>query len=103
MRRFFILAGLAPLAMAAFHGSAIAQQSAPCSPAEVLKDRLTSTYQEHPIWRGMASETQMVTVFAHRDGGSFSIVVTHANGLACLVSAGTGWEAFTLPEEGEVH
>ena len=83
-------------------GSAIAQSGPNCAPRELVVDRLASKYGETRQSMGLGANNAVVEVFASDDSGSWTIIVTTANGLTCLVASGQAFEelAEALPTEG---
>lgn len=52
---------------------------------------LATKYQEVPIARGIAVPGRLIEVLAS-ETGSWTILMTHPNGIACTVAIGQGWE-----------
>ena len=67
-----------------------------CAPRKVVVDRLAEKYGETRQSIGLGANNQMVEVFASMDTGSWTITVTQASGLTCLVASGQAFE--TLAE-----
>ena len=61
-----------------------------CAPRAAIVDKLTTKYAEQPAASGLQSSTVM-EVFASPDTGSFTVLITHSNGVSCIVAAGTDW------------
>lgn len=64
--------------------------------ADVLAD-LHSAYHERIVWIGERGPAGQMVITARADGSTWTAVIVQA-GIACLVSAGTGWVA---PAPGE--
>lgn len=81
---------------------ALAQSGANCAPREMVVDRLASKYGETRQSMGLGANNAVVEVFASDNSGSWTITVTSANGLTCLVASGQAFEelAEVLPAEG---
>ena len=76
---------------------AAAAQTAPnCAPRETVVARLASTYGETRQSIGLGSNNSVVEVFASVESGTWTITVTTAAGLTCLVASGQSFE--TLAE-----
>ncbi|WP_298679471.1 hypothetical protein [uncultured Lentibacter sp.] len=82
---------LAPLA--AFSERATAQTAANCAPREAVLARLAERYGETRQSVGLGANNAMVEVFASADSGTWTILVTTAQGLSCLVASGQAYEA----------
>ncbi len=83
-------------------GPALAQSGANCAPREMVVDRLATKYGETRQSMGLGANNAVVEVFASDSSGSWTITVTSANGLTCLVASGQAFEelAEVLPAEG---
>lgn len=92
--------GFAILALAA--QSTSAQGARNCAPREVVVERLAEKYGESRQSVGLGANNAMVEVFAAGDTGTWTITVTMANGLTCLVASGQSYEAVVdaLPAKG---
>lgn len=76
--------------------AAAAQPAANCAPRETVVARLASTYGETRQSIGLGSNNSVVEVFASVESGTWTITVTTAAGLTCLVASGQSFE--TLAE-----
>lgn len=83
-------------------GTTIAQAGQNCAPREMVVDRLASKYGETRQSMGLGANNAVVEVFASDSSGSWTITVTSANGVTCLVASGQAFEelAEVLPAEG---
>ncbi len=92
--------GFGILALAATSG--FAQNARNCGPRDVVVERLANKYSEARQSVGLGANNSMVEVFAADDTGTWTITVTMANGLTCLVASGQNFEtlAEALPAKG---
>ena len=92
--------GFGILALAATTG--FAQNARNCAPREVVVERLADKYGEARQSIGLGANNSMVEVFAANKTGTWTITVTMANGLTCLVASGQNFEtlAEALPAKG---
>ena len=76
------------------------QTNTNCAQRQIVLERLQSGFGETRRSMGLAANNGIVEVHASEDG-SWSITVTHPNGLTCLVAAGQSFEALNeeLPVE----
>ena len=83
-------------------GPVLAQSGQNCAPRDMVVDRLASKYGETRQSMGLGANNAVVEVFASDSSGSWTITVTSANGLTCLVASGQAFEelAEVLPAEG---
>jgi len=74
-----------------------------CAPREIVLDRLSATYGETRQSIGLGTNNQMIEVFASDATGTWTITMTQASGMTCLVASGQAFEtlADTLPPAGQ--
>ena len=77
-----------------------AQSSAPCMVRGDLVDRLSQKYSETMIGGGLQNAQQLLEVWRSEETGSFTVIVTNAEGLSCIVATGQHWQAAVLTPEG---
>ena len=74
------------------HESAHAQGA--CGPRDKLVEALSDQYKESPVGIGLVQSGQVLEVFAS-SSGSWSMVMTAADGKTCIIAAGDNWEMIT--------
>ncbi|APG48758.1 hypothetical protein [Phaeobacter porticola] len=77
--------------------------AAGCSPRDHLVDRLQSSYAEHLRAGGLQTSqptSTLIEFWASETTGTFTVLVSHPNGLSCVVASGTGF--FQLMEQPRV-
>jgi hypothetical protein len=74
----------------------LAQQAPNCAPRDTVVERLASSYGETRRSIGLGANNSVVEVFASLESGTWTITVTTAQGLTCLVASGQAFE--TLAE-----
>lgn len=62
-----------------------------CGERGEVAGKLKEKYKEAPVSMGLSNSGSVVEVFASKTG-TFTIVMTHPNGIACLMAAGENWE-----------
>jgi len=72
-----------------------------CGPYRAIAATLTDQWREDVVGRGLTGEGQMIVIFADPEGDTWSALVVNADGSACMVAAGTAWEALPFPASGE--
>lgn len=79
-----------------------AAQGANCAPHALVVERLAAHYGETRHSMGLGANNSVVEVFASVETGSWTITVTNANGVTCLVASGQAFEelAEALPPDG---
>lgn len=73
-------------------GVAAAQQLTSCAPRDVVLERLAQKYGEDRQYVGLAGPNRIVETFASEETGTWTIIVTGASGVSCLVASGSGFE-----------
>ncbi|MCT4554726.1 MAG: hypothetical protein N4A53_08580 [Pelagimonas sp.] len=78
-------------------------QTQNCAPRDMVVERLASKYGETRQSMGLGSNNAMMEVFASVETGSWTITVTTAQGVTCLVASGQAFEelAEALPPKGD--
>lgn len=95
----------AALAWLALAGIAEAQNR-PCFQRDQLEIALTEKYQEYQLGRGLRSVTEILEVWVSEETGTFTVIITRIDGVACVVDSGQSWTTNPSPEakpEGEAH
>ena len=80
-----------------------AQGMSNCAPREQVVERLATKYGETRQSMGLGANNAVVEVFASLESGSWTITVTMANGVTCLVASDQAFEelAEALPPKGD--
>ncbi|WP_305968920.1 MULTISPECIES: hypothetical protein [unclassified Mameliella] len=80
-----------------------AQNPRHCAPRDQVIDRLSTKYGETRQSMGLGANNAVMEVFASLESGSWTITVTMANGITCLVASGQSFEelAEALPPKGD--
>jgi len=76
-------------------------ETASCGPRAQVLAALAGQFGESRRAVGLASENAVVELFASQTTGSWTITLTFASGLTCLLAAGEAFEALaTVPGTG---
>ena len=67
-------------------------QQGTCGPRALIVERLATGYGESRQSIGLAPNNTVVETFASAETGSWTITVTNAAGMTCLVAAGQAYE-----------
>lgn len=70
----------------------------PCGLRDDIITMLASKYREVPRAMAIANKQLLLEVFTSKSG-SWTILLTHPNGAACIVSAGDSWEEIPDPKK----
>ncbi|MEP3346573.1 MAG: hypothetical protein ABJN34_16090 [Litoreibacter sp.] len=97
MTKYLIGLSLGFVALIGATNIAAAQARNMCADRTAVMAKLTKQYGETRRSMGLASNNGIVELHASNDTGSWTITVTHPNGMTCLVAAGTSFE--TVEEE----
>jgi hypothetical protein len=80
---------------------ALRAQEAACAERAVIVERLGRDYGESRQSLGVVAGRQVLEVFASEQTGSWTILLTGADGIACLVAVGEGFRRFDPLPPGE--
>ena len=72
-----------------------------CGPHADVAQRLAAGYGEHRQAISLAADNTVMEVYASLETGTWTIVVTRTDGVACLVAAGRGYEPTPVTPLGE--
>lgn len=92
-REFFLMA----FGIGAMISAGQQAQADNCADHAVVVERLAERYGESRQSIGLAGDNSVVEVFASMDTGSWTITVTEAGGLTCLVAAGQAYQYVNEP------
>jgi hypothetical protein len=67
-----------------------------CMLTEELAPFLREQFEEMPMARGVSDDGVLVTMFAAKAAGTWTIALTDPSGFSCIVAAGAGFEL--MPE-----
>lgn len=98
-----IIAPLAAAGLVAALATEAQAQQRNCAPRERVVKRLAEGYGETRRSMGLGANNAVIEVFASDESGSWTITVTMANGLTCLIASGQAYEALAeaLPAKGK--
>lgn len=83
--------------------SVSAQNTRNCAPRDAVVTRLADSYGESRQSMGLGANNAVVEVFASEETGTWTITVTMANGITCLVASGQAFEelAEVVPQRAD--
>lgn len=67
-----------------------------CGQHKSIHKRLQDGYQESPVATGLATNGSVVTLYTS-DKGTFTVLLTRPNGMACLMAVGESFEFIKKP------
>lgn len=70
-----------------------------CAERDTLGGFLEQTYHEHRDALGVTPSGHLVELFVS-DRGSWTLVLSMANGISCIISSGQGWQGGLAREAG---
>lgn len=73
--------------------------AANCAQRDVVIERLSTKYQETQTAGGLQSSKSIMEVWASEESGTFTVILTHPNGLSCIVASGTHWYVDTTEKK----
>lgn len=62
-----------------------------CAPRELIVERLQSKFKERLSGGGLQNENQILEVWSSDATGSFTVIVSRADGISCIVASGQNW------------
>lgn len=77
------------VALSALAAPALAAQT--CGARDLIVDRLKMKYHESHRASGLGTDTKMVEIWASPESGSWTILITQADGQSCIAAAGQNW------------
>lgn len=72
-------------------GPALAHRLGPCLDRDEFLARLAERYGEQPIGFGLTPDGRVLEVVVSHQSGSWTIIVTSPDGVACGLAAGEAW------------
>ena len=97
------LIGVLTFAVSAMMPLALFPQSSNCAPRTSIVKKLTEMYSETLTGGGLQNANTMLEVWSSKTTGSFTVLLSHANGISCIVSSGQDWNsiAAAMVPEGQ--
>ncbi|WP_370399953.1 hypothetical protein [Sulfitobacter sp. JB4-11] len=65
--------------------------AAGCAPRDDIVARLGEQYAETLTARGLQDETTLMEIFTSSTSGSYTVLLSRADGISCVVSTGDHW------------
>ena len=69
----------------------VANATPTCAPRDIIINKLETGYNEALVGGGLSGSRQLLEVWSSPDSGSFTILLTQANGTSCILAAGQNW------------
>lgn len=69
----------------------LAQAGLPCAVRSALVDDLGEKYHEELAGGGLQNERNLIEIFAARETGTFTILLSRPDGVSCILAFGTNW------------
>lgn len=91
-----VVASVVAALMFAVPVAALAQSNPPCAKRAELLKHLERKFKETPVAIGVTSNGVLLEVLAAAHGETWTVILSHPNGVSCLVAAGEDWES--LPQ-----
>ena len=77
-----------------------AQTANPCIDRTKIVRSLTEKYNESQTALGLQNSGQMLEIWTSADTGTFTVLITRADGISCIVSSGEFWRtAFPVADK----
>ena len=88
----FLARAIVAAGLAAATPMADAQTRTPCAERDAVVQRLKDKYGETLQSMGLHQSNAVMEVYASESTGTWTILVTRPDGMACLIAAGQMWE-----------
>lgn len=72
--------------------SGVAHGQTVCDKRDKIAERLETRYQEFQRAIGLTNNGRLVELWATEDRATWTLVLTHPNGISCLIAAGVNWQ-----------
>lgn len=96
-----IMGAVLTLASLTFPAGAQSNGQLICGQRDAIIGALSSRYGETARSIGMGPGNRMVEVYASDETGTWTITVTSADGMTCLMASGASYETLVQPAPGE--
>ena len=73
-------------------GTALPVMAASCAPRDIVVERLAQKYGESLTGGGLQSQAQVIEVWSAPETGTWTVLLTQANGTTCVMASGTNWQ-----------
>lgn len=80
---------MAMTVLTGFASTAVAQTA--CGERDKIVGQLQAKYKETHRASGLESDTKMVEIWTSEASGTWTILITQANGQTCVAAAGKNW------------
>ena len=84
-----ILKSLCVISIVSVPSVGLAQQA--CATRDVVVERLSTGYGESFQGGGLQSDTKIFEVWYSEEAGTWTILMTKADGTSCVMASGTNW------------
>jgi hypothetical protein len=85
-----------PLALMLILLAGPVQAQSNCAPRERVIGRLAERYSETPRMIGITAQNNALEVYASDETGTWTIIVTYANGMTCVSATGMNFEQWAV-------
>ncbi|MCZ4354217.1 hypothetical protein O4H61_17005 [Roseovarius aestuarii] len=103
MKHMILGMATAALLATATRAPADMQIPRPCAPRAIVVERLASSYGETRQSIGLGANNALIEVFASDATGSWTITVTSATGITCLMASGQAFETLAKVSNAPEH
>lgn len=66
-------------------------QTPSCALRDIVVERLTQNFGELPVAGGLQNSHSIIEIWASDQTGTFTVLISRADGFSCVVSTGTGF------------
>lgn len=69
-----------------------AQARTVCAERSIIVERLEGKFHESYQGAGLQSATSLLEIWSSDETGSWTMLLSHADGISCVVASGTSWQ-----------
>lgn len=63
-----------------------------CAERSIIVERLEDRFHETYQGAGLQSATSLLEIWSSDETGSWTMLLSHADGISCVVASGTSWQ-----------
>jgi hypothetical protein len=89
-----MLRTIATTALVTVAAAATSASAQSCGDREEMVSGLGTLHSERLVAAGLQDERHVVEVWASQDGSTWTILLSRADGVSCIVGAGNAWTSY---------
>lgn len=69
-----------------------------CAERSIITERLENRFHETYQGAGLQSTTNLIEIWSSEETGSWTILMSRADGISCVIASGVNWQFDQQPE-----